>query len=91
MIYLLLLSILVGGIRPFLVGRKVNKHLTQSYQALAHILVGVLLAVWWVQDDRLAGFCLGLLTVIEVICAFTPLIHKEAIILADCFRNIDDF
>ena len=82
-VFLLTLSALVGLFRPVLLFKEFNQHIELSYQAIAHILVGVLLCLWLTKTD--IGYNIGkpkkeqlthkqskliliILTVIEVVC-----------------------
>jgi Ca2+/Na+ antiporter len=78
MFALLLISGLVCLIRPFLIdGDQWNKHLKQSYQAVAHILVGIWATLWF-SGDVAAGQVLVIMTIVEVVCAiFTVVVNKE--------------
>ena len=44
---IILAAILVGAFRPVLLFREFNPHVESGYQAIAHILVGLLLGAWY--------------------------------------------
>lgn len=73
---LTVISILVGLARPVFVAREFNKHVAQSYQALAHILVGWLLYAWLIVGRNDAKYLLAILTLIEVACATATVVRK---------------
>ncbi len=80
--FLTLLSVLVGLFRPVLLFTEFNSHIESSYQAVAHILVGVLLTAW-LTGTRLGSLkpdesksMLFKLTAIEVVCAAVAFLLK---------------
>ncbi len=82
-VLLISLSALVGLFRPVLLFTEFNHHIESSYQAIAHILVGVLLCLWLTKTDvgdptlknrsyqllyEESTAILAILTIIEVSC-----------------------
>jgi dipeptide/tripeptide permease len=74
------LSIIVALLRPVFIFVAVNHHVAQSYQAVAHLLVGGLFATWWVSEDKndWALQTALALTVVEVSCAAITVVLKVA-------------
>lgn len=81
--FFIVLSVLVGLFRPVLLFKEFNHHIESSYQAIAHILVGVLLCLWLTKTDvgdpvlksrqyqltyENSAAILIILTIIEVVC-----------------------
>lgn len=56
---IILAAVLIGAFRPVLLFRDFNSHVEVGYQAVAHILVGMLLGAWYVlkesQDALIQG------------------------------------
>lgn len=48
----LIVSFLVMVLRPVFLFVEINQHLSQGYQAIAHLLVGGLFAAWWVGGEK---------------------------------------
>jgi len=64
----------IAIVRPFVTTHGVS--LTGSYEAMAHIVVGIMLGGYWYGKHRwLLGGALGL-TSVELSCAIGPLFFK---------------
>ena len=63
------LAILMGLVRPF-IGQRHGFTIDASYEALAHIVVGMLIACWIVCDNKKRFWSvLVLITIIEILCS----------------------
>lgn len=76
-ISVIVLSIVFALLRPLFIFREFNKHINQSYQAFAHILVGILLAAWWLTGKQYLMILFWMLTIVEVISAVVTAIRKR--------------
>jgi hypothetical protein len=79
-VWLIVISIAIGAARPIFVVRDFNHHVEMSYQAAAHILVGVLL-VLMVQRYPHAKTMFWGLVFIEVACAAISIAIKKGLLL----------
>lgn len=66
---LILLAWIVAFLRPFFIAHEFNRHVSMSYQAVAHILVGILIANWYLTGDKAIRATFWGLVAVEVICA----------------------
>lgn len=76
---IILLAVVLGLLRPVFVFRTFNHHISQSYQAVAHILVGALFATWWLTGGPWALWTVVALSVVEVVCAVISFARKHEI------------
>jgi hypothetical protein len=69
---ILTLAILAATIRPFMPQRH-GFTASMSYEAIAHIVVGMLIAGWMLSErKRVYWITLILITTIEVLCGMRP-------------------
>ena len=66
---LIIAAVLFGLARPAFLFVEFNHHIDASYQAFAHILVGVIAAAWWFTRERWMAVTFWSLTAVEVVCA----------------------
>jgi hypothetical protein len=53
-LFILVLAVILSLIRPVLIFKTIGKHASQSYQALAHLLVGGLVGAWIILEGNLS-------------------------------------
>lgn len=85
MIWLMILCTVLAVLRPLPLiisdgepeGLFGNKHYQQSFQAIAHIVVGILGTLWYNGINVADARCLLIfLTIIEVCCATVTILRK---------------
>jgi hypothetical protein len=66
------LAVIIGLIRPFMPQRH-GFTVEMSYEAIAHIIVGMLIGGWIISENkRPFWIVLVLITAIEIVCAIRP-------------------
>lgn len=64
-----ILAILIGAVRPFMPQRH-GFTIAMTYEAIAHIIVGMLIAGWIISSNKKPYWILLIIiTIIEIVCA----------------------
>ena len=74
---ILIFAVFIGLLRPAFIFNQFNSHIQKSYEAFAHILVGGLLAGWWLTGEYWMKATFLTLTAIELLCAAATAFKKK--------------